>query len=262
MKIGLSMLFCLGRPFPYLAEQLKQVQVTNVELVDEGFHTLNRRRVAAIKKIAKDKGFETTVHGPFADVNIASPDASTRRTVLKRLKRSIMLSGQLDSSLWVFHPGLQTGLSHYYPVMDWKLNIDSVREIVAAAERYGVRVAIENTPDPFPFLLKSVEDFVRFYDDLGEVDLGMTLDVGHANINSQIYKFIEEFPDKIVHAHLHDNRGDFDRHMGVGDGNIDWPRVIGALRKVNYGGTLVVESEENVDESLRRLKILLQNVSE
>ncbi len=85
----------------------------------------------------------------------------------------------------------------------------------------------------------------------------MTLDVGHANINGQVYEFITSLPSRIAHTHLHDNLGDFDSHLGVGSGNIDWPKLIGALRKIDYIGALVVESEKNVDESLQKLKKLL-----
>jgi len=260
MKIGLSMLFCLGHPFSYLMRELGKAEVENIELVDEGLHALNNRRVRAIRKIIQDKGFQVTVHAPFVDVNIASPVASFRRVVLSRLKRSILLSSQIDSRLWVFHSGLQTGVSHFYPGLDWEINLRSVRELKDAAEQYGVKIAIENCPDPFPFLLKSVEDFIRFFEALGETDLGLTLDVGHANINNQICGFIEKFPDRIVHTHLHDNHGDFDYHLGIGSGNIEWLKVVKMLKKIGYEGTLMVESEKNIKESLERLKTLLQSV--
>jgi sugar phosphate isomerase/epimerase len=260
MKVGLSMLFCLGYPFSYLLEQLKKIDVENVELVDDGLHALDRRRVRAIKKIAEKKGFKVTVHAPFADINIASTTRSLRRVVLRRLKRSILLSSQLSSRLWVFHSGLKTGVSHFYPGLDWELNLKSVRELLAAAEQHGIEIAIENTPEPFPFLLKSVKDFAQFLDALGETNLGLTLDIGHANINNQTYEFIKEFQGKIVHAHLHDNQGDFDYHLGIGSGNINWPKIVRAFREIDYKGILIVESERNVEESLQKIRALLQTV--
>jgi hypothetical protein len=35
MKIGLSMLYCLGQPFSHLLKQLREVQVGDVEILDE-----------------------------------------------------------------------------------------------------------------------------------------------------------------------------------------------------------------------------------
>ncbi len=257
MEIGLSMLFCLGRPFPRLLRQLEKVDVNHVELVDEGFHALSSRRVNAIRKITERRGLQLSVHAPFGDVNLASPSAFFRRVVLKRLKKSIRLSVQLGSKIWVFHSGLQTGISHLYPGLDWELNLRSVRELLDFAEQYDVRLAIENTPDPFPFLLKNVTEFDRFYDELDRSGLGLTLDVAHAHINGQIDAFAERFPDKIIHTHLHDNNGDFDRHLGIGQGNINWPEVIQMFKKINYGGTLVIESEANIEESLKMLRALV-----
>jgi len=261
VKIGLSMLYCLGQPFSYLLKELRKVQVESVEVFDEGYHAFNGRRVRAVKKIAQERGLQVTVHSPLADVNIASPAGSFREAVLKRLKRSILLSSQLDASLWVFHPGLRTGISHFYPNQDWELNLKSVHELKDTAEQCSINISIENCPEPFPFLLRSVTDFCRFYAELGETDIGLTLDVGHANTNNQIYEFIDEFPERIVHTHLHDNRGDFDNHLGIGDGNIDWPRVIKAFKSIDYKRTLLIEAEKNVEESLRKLRTLIDGTS-
>jgi len=261
MKIGLSMLYCLGEPFPHLLKQLEKVEVENVEIFDEGFHTLNSKRARAIKRLAQDRGLRVTVHSPLADVNIASPVASFRTAVLKRLEKSILLSSQLQSNLWVFHPGLQTGISHFYPDLDWQLNLKSVRQLKAFADQCGIEISIENCPEPFPFLLRSVRDFLRFYDELGETDIGLTLDVGHSNTNSQTYEFINTFPDRIVHTHLHDNHGDFDNHLGIGEGNIDWTSTVRALKDIDYKGTLLIESEKNIQQSLTKLSLLLQETS-
>ncbi len=260
MKIGLSMLYCLGQPFSHLLKELRKVQVENVEVLDEGYHTLSGRRVRAMSKIAQERELQVTVHSPFADVNIASPVDTFREAVLKRLKRSILLSSQLDANLWIFHPGVRTGISHFYPDQDWQLNLRSVHELKNAAKQCGIEISIENCPEPFPYLLRSVTDFSRFYDELGETDIGLTLDIGHANTNNQIYDFIQKFPERIVHTHLHDNHGDFDSHLGIGDGSIDWPRVVKAFKSIDYKGTLLIESEKKIEESLRKLKTLLQTV--
>ena len=260
MKIGLSMLYCLGQPFAYLLRELKKVEVESVEIFDEGYHAFNGRRIRAVEKIAQKRGLQVTVHSPLVDVNIASPVDAFRRAVLKRLKGSIRLSSQLGARLWVFHPGLRTGISHFYPDQDWNLNLRSVRELNDTAEQCGIDISIENCPEPFPFLLKSVTDFSRFYEELGQADIGLTLDIGHANTNNQIYEFIGKFPDRIVHTHLHDNHGDFDNHLGIGDGNIDWPRVIKAFKSIDYRGTLLIESEKSIEESLRKLETLLETV--
>ena len=254
-QIGLSMLFCLGEPFPSLLKHLQKVDVRHVEIVDEGSHTLNDRRVKALKKVAQSKDLDIAVHAPFAGINIAIPSQVLRRTILKRLKKSISYAGQLDCRLWLFHPGLQTGVSHFYPGRDWQLNLDSVRALLKIGRKEGVEIAIENVPEPHPFILKSVQDFSRFYDELND-DIGLVLDVAHANLSRQIQDFLRQFSEKIVHMHVSDNDGAYDLHLGIGYGSIDWESVAKAVKEAKYGNVIMLESIEYVEESLQTLRKL------
>ncbi len=255
MEIGLSMLFCLGESFGSLLERLSQVDVHRVELLDEGLHRLNHQRIRALKEVAQSQDLEFTLHSPFAGINIAAPNPVLRKTVLKLLKESILHAHQLDCEMWVFHPGLRTGLSSFYLGEDWQLNLDSVRALLRFARRHDVEIAIENVPEPYPFLMKGVGDFARFYHELGE-DVGLTLDIGHANLNNQIEDFIAHFADRIVHVHVSDNGGDSDSHLGVGYGNIDWERVAELLKETGYSNVIMLESVEYVEDSLQTLRRL------
>ena len=249
------MLFCLGEPFTSLLRRLRDVNVHYVELLDEGFHTLNGRRVKALRKVAKSRNIEFMIHSPFADINIATPSPVLQRVILKRLEKSILHASQLESKLWIFHPGLKTAVTSFYPGSDWQLNMNAVRQLLKIAEKYEVKIAIENVPEPYPFVLKSVEEFSRFYKELN-TDLGLVLDVGHANLNQQIQAFITAFPDKIVHVHASDNKGNYDAHLGIGHGTINWANVAKALKQIGYNGTVMVESVEHVEESLEKLRKL------
>jgi len=253
MNIGLSMLFCLGEPFPSLLKHLNEVDVNCVELIDESQHALNSKRVKALKSVANSKGLEFTVHAPFVDINIASLNPVLRRVMLKRLEKSIAYSHQLKCKQWVFHSGWKTGVSEFYPNLDWQLNMRSVRTLLAIAKKYSVEISIENTPEPFPFLLKKMQDFALFYSELGS-DIGLTLDIAHAHTSRQTLEFIEKFSDKIVHVHVSDNEGKYDSHRGIGRGNIDWKAIAEALKRIKYKGLIMLESIEHVEESLQTLR--------
>jgi sugar phosphate isomerase/epimerase len=254
-KIGLSMLFCLGAPFSSLLKNLRAVDVSYVEILSEGMHRLNAKRVKAIGKICSEKGFELTMHAPFSDMNIASPNPVLRRTVMRQLKKSILYASQLDCQVMVFHPGKRTGISEFYPGLDWQLNLESIRHLAEIAKKHDVEIAVENIPEPFPFLLKSVDDFRHFYSEF-DGDVGLALDIGHANVNGQAFEFIKRFPEKITHIHVSDNDGTFDSHRGIGYGNIDWEKVASALKKSKYDKIIVLESIDHVEESLQKLKQL------
>jgi len=255
IDIGLSMLFCLREPFPSLLRHLHEVDVRRVEILDEGLHALNSRRVGALKMVAQSRGIELTLHAPFADINIASPNPSLRRVMLKRLEKSILYARRLDCRLWVFHPGLKTGVSFFYPGLDWRLNLGSIRTLLEVARKHDVEIAIENVPEPYPYLMKSVGDFSRFYDELGE-DIGFVLDIGHANLNHQIKDFITQLSNKTVHMHVSDNDGTHDSHLGIGHGTIDWENLAKLITEIKYGGVIMLESVEHVKESLQTLRKL------
>lgn len=252
------MLYCLSRPFSVMLKILREVEVKNVEILDEGPHSLNEERIREIRNVAYERDLEISVHSPFINIDIASVSNRIRQTSLKRLKKSILLSGELNSPLWIFHPGLKNEVSRLYSDVNWEMNLKSVRELLGFAKQHGVRITIENGLATLPFLLSNVEDFDRFYEALGEDELGLTLDVGHAHINGQIFKFINRYAGKIVHTHLHDNHGTSDEHLGVGKGNINWTRVIQVLEEINYKGALVIESEKDVEYSLKKIRSLIQ----
>jgi sugar phosphate isomerase/epimerase len=47
--------------------------------------------------------------------------------------------------------------------------------------------------------------------------------------------------------HLHDNFGEFDNHLPLGDGNINFPRIFRALKKINYTGRIILEMTKTED---------------
>ena len=254
-KIGLSMLYCLSEPFDKMAKRLAKVETPCIEVVDDGLHELSKRRISILIEVARSHDIEYTVHSPFADINIASPSRPMLNASLRRLEKSIAYANALNARLWVLHPGIQTGISPFYPGRDWTQNRESVCRLHKTAEEYGLEIALENVPEPFPFVMKSVEDFDRFYRET-RLNMGLALDVGHANLNKQIELFFGTFGKKIEHIHASDNMGETDQHLGIGYGKIDWQQFAKTLRENAYDRTVIVESVEHVDESLRRLKQL------
>jgi sugar phosphate isomerase/epimerase len=238
-----------------MTKHLLEAETSYIEIVDDGFHALNKKRVSILKDIGKSYGLKYSVHAPFADINIASPSKPVLKAMFKRLEKSIAYASALNAYLWVFHPGLKTGVSMFYPDMDWLQNLKTARLLFKIANDYGVKIAIENVPEPYPFLMKCVEDFTKFYDEIDE-NIDLVLDFGHANINGQTERFLTAFADKIVHIHAHDNDGKNDQHLGIGYGTVDWKNIANLLKKISYDKVVIIESVEHVEESVQRAKQL------
>ncbi len=99
-------------------------------------------------------------------------------------------------------------------------------------------------------------EFRRFYSEI-DVDVGLALDTGHANLTGEVDGFLKAFPDKLVHVHAHDNLGKMDQHLGIGYGNVDWESFGRLFKKTGFDGIVIVESVEHIEESMEKLRQLL-----
>jgi sugar phosphate isomerase/epimerase len=252
VEFATSTLFCLHKPFEDALADLILDETRCIEFVDEGLHALTRRRVDRLLEMKASYDLRYAVHAPFTDVNIAAHDDSLREGILNRIERSIRSASALEAEALTFHPGATTALEHFYPGKAWELNLTSVRRLLRYAVDYGIPALIENVPDPFPFLMKSVEDFKRFFDEV-EFEVNMVLDIAHSNIRGQTLEFIRSFSDHIRHIHVSDNLGQKDEHLQVGEGSIDWKETMAAIRMSHFRGWMVVESYRGISKSIRLL---------
>ncbi len=127
--------------------------------------------------------------------------------------------------------------------------IRALKEIVEYGRKNSVAINLEN-------LSETAEDFYPVIDDVP--GLGLTLDVGHANLGGSENKsisMIEKFGKRIRHVHLHDNRGgqsqDDDLHLPIGKGNVDFGSILNALVNTGYERTITLEVKPEFQESSR-----------
>ena len=117
--------------------------------------------------------------------------------------------------------------------------IRALKEIVKYGRKNSVAINLEN-------LSETAEDLQPVISEVP--DLGLTLDVGHANLSGSENKsiaIIEKFGKLIRHVHLHDNLGGQsqadDLHLPIGDGTVDFRTIMTSLVSVGYDGTLTLE---------------------
>jgi sugar phosphate isomerase/epimerase len=255
-RVGVSMLYCLGEPFNRMVKRLGTMNTNYIEILDDGTHDLDKKRIALLKQAAKSYNLTYSLHAPFADVNIASPIKPLLNASLKRLTQSLANANALDAKMWVFHPGQRTGIGQFYPGADFKQMCQSIQQLYAQAEEYGLNIALENLPAKYWFLMNTPQEFQKMYKETN-LPIGITMDLGHANLEGQIQPFFTQLADKIVHIHASNNDGLDDQHFGVEDGNIDYNWLAETLSKIGYDKTVVVESMHKVPQSIQKLKQLL-----
>jgi sugar phosphate isomerase/epimerase len=255
-KVGVSMLYCLGESFNHMVKRLGTMDTKYIEILDDGTHDLDKQRITLLKEAAKSYNLIYSLHAPFADVNIASPVKPLLNASLKRLNQSLVNANAIDAKMWVFHPGQRTGIGSFYPGADYKQMYKSIENLFAKSEEYGINIALENLPAKYWFLMNTPEEFQKMYR-VTNLPIGITLDLGHANLEGQIQPFFDQLADKIVHIHASNNDGSDDQHFGVEDGNIDYNWFAETLKKIGYDKSVIVESMHKVPESIQKLKQLL-----
>jgi sugar phosphate isomerase/epimerase len=249
MELAVSMLFCLHQSFSQSLQTITEINCRNIEVVDAGPHTLNKKRVAKLLELKYSYDFNYSVHAPFTDVNISADDIMVREAILKRIETSIDWVSQLDERILVFHPGNFTALERVLPDSGWKHNLESIKRIFTYAENMGVEALLENVPEPFPYIMKSVNDFIHFEEEYGS-NFGMVLDIAHAKLREETIDFINKFPNQIRHVHVSDNKGISDEHLPIGTGSIDWNESMKALRESGYIGWITIESYTGIEKSI------------
>ncbi|MDR0471654.1 MAG: sugar phosphate isomerase/epimerase [Nitrososphaerota archaeon] len=255
-KVGVSMFYCMGDSFNRMVKRLDTQETKHIELFDDATHDLNKDRIIQLREAAKSYGLTYSIHAPCSDINIGSIIKPMRNASLKRIKQSLINASVLDAKMWVFHPAQRTGVGPFYPDADFKAMCKSIELLYSQAEELGVNISLENMPGKYWFLMSTPEEFRRMYRETN-LPLGITLDLGHANLEGQVQPFISELADKIVHIHASNNYGGDDQHNGVDDGNIDFVAFTDALKKIGYDKTVIVESITKVPQSITRLKQLL-----
>ncbi len=255
MELAVSTLFCLHKPFEDALSDIIRAGSRFIEVVDAGPHTLTQPRVERLQEIKASYDLRYSVHAPFTDVNLSADDSHVRDAILERLETSIRWASKLGEVL-VFHPGNSTAVERVSPGSAWETNLNSCRRLLRYAEECGVKALIENVPEPFPYVLKSVEHFARFFEEIG-VEAWMVLDVAHANLRGEAPEFIRRFGDRIEHVHVSDNDGESDVHLSVGEGTIDWKETVRSLRESPFDGWVTIESYNGISESLGLLRPLV-----
>jgi L-ribulose-5-phosphate 3-epimerase len=165
-------------------------------------------------------------------------DAADRARRLEFLERCARICAELGGntiSLW-------SGILPQDVSADdaWRHLADGVARLAERIVPLGVRIAFEPEPG---MLVSSLADWDRLRDMLDGVDFGLTLDVGHVPCTEAITPAdaIRRYGAAIRTVHLDDTRRGVHEHLQIGDGEIDWPEALRALREVNFTGIASVE---------------------
>ncbi len=117
---------------------------------------------------------------------------------------------------------------------------EGLHVVLEHAALEGVTIAFEPEPG---MLIDTMASFSELLTLVDSPLLKLTLDVGHLHClgETPIADVIRQWRERLVNVHIEDMRAGVHKHLMFGEGEIDFPPVIAALRDVGYGGPLNVE---------------------
>ncbi len=179
---------------------------------------------------------KTSVHAPyFADVCTYPSDmnvdiANMGDRDFRLINESIDIGAELGSKVIVIHPGRYGSDRH----ASFNSMVCNLRYLADQAEDSGVMLGLENKEGTSTGnMCCDARELVKVVDEVNSDNLGVTLDIGHANLTCggndiRLRGFVDFLSPYIVHVHVHDNNGmwtdryDGDEHLAPGLGAIDY----------------------------------------
>ena len=118
--------------------------------------------------------------------------------------------------------------------------MEELDKAVAYADRQGVTILIEPEPG---LLIETSAQFMDFVTDFGAHRVGLNFDIGHFYcVGDDPAQKVVELRDHIRHFHLEDIPVSREhRHIALGQGGVDIPRVLSRIESIGYDGFVTVE---------------------
>jgi len=192
------------------------------------------------------------MHGAYNDTFYTSVDPLICEVAQKRFIQSMEIAAFHGIDRVVFHSSYRKFLNGFSAaaidtfitkaVAFWK----GMEKNIPA----GMTIFIENVEDEDP------EVFVRIFEGINSPKIRCCFDIGHAYFNGRsvsLNRWIDVLKDHIGHVHIHDNNGQNDDHLPLGQGAI---LLAGAINKILYtvGEDVPFVLECDVEESVKWLR--------
>ena len=174
-------------------------------------------------------------------VNVIHPEKARRIDAMDEIKRALETAEHIHFKNLVVHLGEKTDT---WSQRTLEYAETALEHLGAFARPLGVRVLVENllneptTPEHLMLILE-----------MGHLDdAGICLDLGHSHITEGVAHALAAMGPRIASVHVHDNHGLKDEHLWPGEGTIDWPATMKALKALPESPALVLELDSKFGE--------------
>lgn len=187
------------------------------------------------------------LHGPFADLCPGSFDVMIREVTRNRFELAYDIAAQLDICHIILHHGYVPGTSS---PRNWLSRFTTFWQTFLEGKSEKVNIHIENMLEYDPILLSDVISAIN------HPNVDVCLDIGHAHCNSgtPVLEWITHLGNQIGYVHLHDNNGEYDEHLALGEGTMPAEEVCQALLEYAPNAIWAIETQaSNIERSYQWL---------
>lgn len=205
------------------AADLDQLNLYPIDQLTEHLHRADR---------------QISLHAPFIDLSPGSPDPLIRQVTQTRFDQTFALAEQLGAHTLVFHPGYDRWRFGNAPALWLENSLGFWRPYLQRAADLGLRITLENIFEETP------DTLVALIEGLDHPSVGHCFDIGHWHLFAQtpLEEWFARLGPYLQHVHLHDNAGEADSHLPVGDGQIDFNAFLVQLQRLPQQPTLTLEA--------------------
>ncbi len=204
--------------------------------------------------------------GMYWEFNPASENADTRAKASALLEKQIRVASQLGIGAILVVPG-SVG-ADFIPGCEelpydtvWERATAFVENALPLARELKVDIGIENVWNKF---LLSPLEMAHFIDQFEDERVGSYFDVGNVLATGYPEHWIPILDKRIRRVHVKDYRravGSVDGFVDLLSGDVNWPAVVGSLRKTGYSGWVAAEMIPPVPFYKHAPETLIDNTS-
>jgi sugar phosphate isomerase/epimerase len=202
----------------------------------------------------KEKSLACTLHAPFFDLTPGALDRKILEVSRDKLRRAFRLIEVFQPQSIVCHLGYEDN-KHSYKMDEWlRISVETWSELLEIASKSNTRVMFENTYEKLP------DVHLQLFEELPGSNFGFCMDVGHlmAYAGSTWQIWLDKLQPWLGQIHLHDNYGERDDHIAIGQGQFDFTELFNHLNRNNLTPLITLEphSEEDLWDSLEAINSL------
>lgn len=225
-------------------ERVKKIGFDILEVAPAPLLKRSKEERAEISEAAKEYDIELTFSvGLGKEYDLASEDEAVRKNGIKFTLETFQIMKEMNSNLYsgvdfgAWNKTYDTGIKD--KSKEIALSVASTKEIMKAAEDYGIIYAVEVVNRYEQALINTAEEAMEYVKMVGSPNIKVLLDTYHMNIEEDSFTDAIKLVGKEYLGHFH--VGESNRRPPSPSGRMPWDEITTALKEINYTGAIVME---------------------